>query len=103
MASGRLGAVSPAALTNTTVYTVPASKLATFNVSITNTNASPATIRLALAATGTPTSSEWILYNHTIEGYTTIERTGIILDALKLVVTYCSIANISVVIYGMED
>lgn len=103
MASGRLGAVSPAALTNTTVYTVPAGKLATFNVSITNTNSTTTNIRLALSVASTPTSSEWVLYDCPILPYSTLERTGIVLDATKLVVAYANTTGISIVAYGMED
>lgn len=103
MASGRLGVASPAATTNTTVYTVPALKLATFNVSITNTNATPVTVRLALAAAATPVAGEWLMYDYTLQGNSTIERTGLVAEAGRLVVAYCSGTGVSFVAYGLED
>lgn len=103
MASGRLGAVDLAATTNTTVYTVPASKTASFSVNICNRNASAVTVRLALAATGTPGVTEWIEYDAAISGNGVLERTGLMLDTGKLLVAYSSAANVSVVAYGVEE
>lgn len=103
MASGRLGAVNLAATTNTTVYTVPASKTASFSVNICNRNASAVTVRLALAATGTPSAAEWIEYDANLPGNGVLERTGLMLDTGKLVVAYASAANVSVVAYGVEE
>ena len=56
MASGILGQSAPSATTDTTVYTVPASTLAVLSVSVTNRGAAAATVRIALSASGTPTS-----------------------------------------------
>lgn len=103
MASGRLGAVDLAATTNTTVYTVPASKTASFSVNICNRNTSSVTVRLALSATGTPGVTEWIEYDAVIPGNGVLERTGLMLDTGKLVVAYSSTANVSVVAYGVEE
>jgi hypothetical protein len=103
MASGRLGANDLAATTNTTVYTVPAGKLATFNVSLTNRNATPVAVRLAMAATGTPTASEWLFYDYMLAGNNTVERTGLVADATKLLVAYAGATGVSVVAYGLED
>lgn len=103
MASGRLGAVDLAATTNTTVYTVPSAKTASFSVNICNRNASEVTVRLALAATGTPNAAEWIEYDSAIPGNGVLERTGLMLDTGKLVVAYASAANVSVVTYGVEE
>lgn len=103
MASGRLGAVDLAATTNTTVYTVPSAKTASFSVNICNRNASAVTVRLALAATGTPGAAEWIEYDAVIPGNGVLERTGLMLDTGKLVVAYASAANVSVVTYGVEE
>jgi hypothetical protein len=103
MASGRLGANDLAATTNTTVYTVPAGKLATFNVSLTNRNATPVAVRLAMAATGTPTASEWLFYDYSLAANNTVERTGLVADATKLLVAYAGATGVSVVAYGLED
>ena len=96
MTSGRLGAVDLSATTNTTVYTVPAAKTAAFSVNICNRNASSITIRLALAATGTPDVAEWIEYDTPLDGNSVLERSGLMLDTGKLLVAYSSAANVSV-------
>ncbi len=103
MASGRLGASDLSATTNTSVYTVPASKLASFTVSVCNRNTSAVTVRLALAASGTPSATEWIEYDTSIQANSVLERTGIVLDASKIVVAYASTTGVSVVVWGIEE
>lgn len=103
MASGRLGASDLSATTNTTVYTVPADTLAAFCVNICNRNTSSITVRLALAASGTPSAGEYLEYDTVIMGNGVLERTGLVLDAGKLVVAYSSTANVSVVVVGIEE
>jgi hypothetical protein len=102
MASGILGQASPAATTNTTVYTVPASTTATFSISICNRDTAACTVRLAIAATATPGNSEWIEYEASILGNGVLERTGLVAGAGKLVVAYSSSATTSISIYGFE-
>lgn len=103
MASGTLGQSALSATTNTTVYTVPASKVATFNVNICNRSATQTTIRLAIAASGTPTDAEWVEYDTVLEGNGVIERTGLVASAAKNLVAYAGTATVSVNIYGYEE
>lgn len=103
MASGQLGVSDLSATTNTTVYTVPASTLAALSINVCNRNASQVTIRLALAASGTPNAAEYIEYELAVSGYGAIERSGLVLDAGKQVVAYSSAANVSVVVVGFEE
>ena len=103
MASGILGQSAPSATTNTTVYTVPASTHTVANISIVNRATTAATVRVALAAAGSPTSAEWIEYDTTIPGLGVLERTGVSLQAGKSVVVYASTANLSVSVYGIEQ
>jgi len=103
MANGILGQSAPAATTNTTVYTVPASTTGTFTVSICNTGTSAITARLAIASTGTPSSSEWLEYDASIPASGVLERTGIVAQAAERVVVYVSAATASVSVFGFEE
>jgi hypothetical protein len=102
MASGILGQSAPAAATYTTVYTVPASTTATFNVNIVNTGSSPVNVRLALAAGATPATSEFVEYDINLLASGVLERTAFVAQATKRVVVYTDIATVSVSVYGYE-
>lgn len=103
MATGILGQSSPLATTNTTVYTVPSSTTATFNISVVNTSASFITVRLAVAATTSPTNNEYLEYDVLLEPNGVLERTGIVAQATKNVVVYASANGLSVSVYGYEE
>ena len=103
MANGILGQSSPAASTNTTVYTVPAGVSATFNVSISNTSGTSASVNVAVAATGTPSASEYIEYQTIIPPLGVLERGGIVAQTGKNVVVNASVAGCSVSVYGFEQ
>lgn len=103
MATGILGQSSPAATTNTTVYTVPAATTATFNVSIANTTGNIIAVRLAVASTGTPAASEYLEYDTALPANGVLERTGIVAQAAERVVVYASATGLSVSVYGYEE
>mgnify|MGYP006276993879 CR=1 FL=1 len=103
MAGKILGQSAPSAATNTTVYTVPAATVATFNVSIVNRGSSVAPVRLAIAAAATPTNAEYIEYDAIIPINGVLERGGLVAQAAKIVVAYSSVANVSVSVYGYEE
>lgn len=103
MTTGRLGAANLSATTNTTVYTVPSSTVGSFSVNLCNRNSSSVTVRLALAASDTPATTEWLEYDVPIPAQGVLERTGLVLDASKRVVAYASAANVSVVVWGYEE
>lgn len=100
----KLGAADLAATTNTSVYTVPASTEAIVNVNFVNRNASGTkrTVRLAVAESGTPGDEDWIEYDFELDGTQVLERTGIHMDATKVLVAYSSGLDVSVVAYGNE-
>jgi hypothetical protein len=104
MASGTLGQSAPSAVTNTTVYTVPVGKIATFNVNICNRNYSePVLVRIAICAANTPANSEYIEFDVPINTNSVIERTGIVATASKQLVIYASTGDTSVNVYGFEE
>lgn len=103
MATGRLGNTQ---LTTSAapLYTVPTGYYSVFNISFTNTSTSSVTIRLALTTNGTsPSTQEYIEYDTTILGKGVFERTGLVLDAGKIVSGLASTgAVVNVTIYGIE-
>lgn len=103
MAGKLLGQAAPAATTLTTVYTVPVATAAVFNVSITNTTGSPIAVRLAIAATATPTLGEYIEYDAVLAGNGVLERGGLVANAAENVVVYASFVGLSVSVYGYEE
>jgi len=104
MAWKKLGAADLAATTNTSVYTVPASTESIVTVSVVNREAvgTTRTIRLAVAESGTPGDEDWIEYGVELDGGEVLERTGIHMDATKVLVAYASGDDVSVVAYGNE-
>lgn len=103
MTIGVLGQSNPAANTNTTVYTVPASVSATCNITAVNTGATTSTITVAIAATGTPAASEYIEYQTALPPGGVLERGGMVAQTGKNIVVNCSTASISVTVYGYEQ
>jgi hypothetical protein len=102
MATGRLGTADLAAATNTTLYTVPADTFAVVTVSVCNRGATAANIRLAVASLATPTDAEYIEFDVSLAPKGVLERTGIVLDAGKLLVVRSSAISVSAVTYGIE-
>jgi hypothetical protein len=102
MATGRLGTADLAAATNTTVYTCPSSTFAVVTVSVCNRGASAANVRLAIASSATPGNAEFIEFDTSLSAKGVLERTGIVMDAGKLLVVRSSAVDVSAVVYGIE-
>lgn len=105
MPTGRLGTANITTTANTTVYTVPASTFSVVSVNIVNRSSSAAAqIRIAVSATGTPGADEWIEFDSSLVANGVLERTGIVIDAGKLIVVQTPTATptLSVVVYGIE-
>lgn len=102
MATGRLGVGDLTAATNATIYTVPSGYFAVVGVNVCNRGNTAVAIRIATAATDTPTNSEYIEYDVEVGAKGVLERTGIILSAGQKIVARSSAANVSVVVFGIE-
>lgn len=103
MASGILGQSAPAANTFTTVYTVPASTTSTFTVSFANCNSFSINVRLAVAASATPLTAEYLEFEAIIPANSVLERSGIVAQAGKQVVVHTNVTNTAVSVYGFEE
>ena len=102
MASGRLGASDVAGGAYTTVYTCPASTFALESINLLNRGNSSCFVRLAIADASTPTDGEFIEFDTELTPKSLLERTGIVMQAGKLLVVYTNVANISAVAFGIE-
>ena len=105
MATGRLGVANITTTSDTTVYTVPATTFSVVSINIVNRSSSAtAQIRIAIASSSTPALTEYIEYDSVLVTNGVLERTGIVMDAGKLLVVQTPTASptLSVVVYGIE-
>lgn len=102
MATGRLGTAELAAATDTTLYTVPANTFSVISLNVVNRSAAAVTIRVAVSASATPTNAEYIEFDVSLSPKGVLERTGIVLDAGKLIVVRSSATSVNAVVYGIE-
>lgn len=103
MPTGRLGVAAPAANTNTTVYTVPASTVATLNVAIVNRGDVEAVVDVAIATTAAPANADYVEFGVKIPANGVLERTAIVAGAGERVVVRSSTADCSVRVHGFEE
>ncbi len=99
---GRLGTADLSAATNTTLYTCPASTFTVCTVNVVNRGATAANIRIAICDTSTPGDDEYIEYDVSLAAKGVLERTGLVVDAGKLVVVRSSAVSVNAVVYGIE-
>lgn len=105
MPTGRLGTANITSTAATTVYTVPAATFSVISVNIVNRSSSASVlIRLAVSSTSTPGIDEWIEFDSALVSNGVLERTGIVMDAGKLLIIQTTTATptLSVVVYGIE-
>jgi len=101
-----LGQSAPSATTETTLYTVPASKVTVVStVVICNRGSSSATVRLYVAEDGAATANkQYLMYDYPIGANDSRFLTiGMTLDAADEVQIYASTADTSWNLFGTED
>lgn len=99
-----LGQSKPSATTNTTLYTVPTSKEAVVStLAICNDSSSATAYRVAVSASASPTTSEWLVYGATVQGNDTSFLTiGVTAEASKRIVVWAGAANLVFHAFGSE-
>ena len=102
MATGRLGIADLSAAADTSLYTVPADTFAVVTVSLCNRSTGTRSVRIAVASAATPTNAEYIEYDADILANGVLERTGIVMDASKILVVRADSTLVSTVAYGIE-
>lgn len=102
MATGRLGAADLSAAANTSLYTVPADTFAVVTVSICNRSTGTRSIRIAIASAATPTDAEYIEFDADVLANGVLERSGIVMDATKILVVRSNSTDVTAVAYGIE-
>jgi DNA polymerase III sliding clamp (beta) subunit (PCNA family) len=96
---------SPAATTDTTLYTVPSStQVSISSITICNRAASTATYRIAMRPNAeTLADKHYIAYGATVPANDTIALTlGLTADAADVITVYASTASVSFGVFGSE-
>lgn len=102
--SGKLGSAALAADTVTTVYTVPASTIATLNIALVNRGADAATVRVAITDALAPGDADWIEYDAVIPANGgVLERTALVAGAGEQVFIHSDVATVSARVHGFEE
>ena len=105
MPTGRLGIANITTTADTTVYTVPAATFGVVTINVVNRSSSAsALIRIAVASSATPAIAEYIEYDSSLVANGVLERTGIVMDAGKLLVVSTPTVSptLSVMVMGIE-
>ena len=102
MASGSLGEASPAANTNTTIYTVPAGKVASWNISVFNRGDAAVSVRISKGL-ATPGNAQFLEFDTVIPPKGVLERTALAASAGDRIVFRGTTGDCSVMVYGYED
>ncbi|MFZ6748505.1 hypothetical protein [Undibacterium sp. Ren11W] len=103
MASGKLGSADLGAGVDTLLYTCPALKLATVNISLCNRGAVPTTVRIAVGTGGAPAVTDYLEYETPLPGPGVLERTGIAVSAGEKIWARTVLATVSARAHGFEE
>ncbi len=96
MAGKKFGSHVSVANTNHDLFSVATGKVTSFTVNVCNTNNAAVTVRLSIGG-------DAIEHEETIPAYGTLERTGLIAEALEVISVRASAANVVFRAYGIEE
>ncbi|NTE96686.1 hypothetical protein [Agrobacterium tumefaciens] len=102
MATGKLGSVDIPAAANTTLYTVTAGLVSSFNLAFCNRGNEMAKVRVSIGASD-PLPKDYIVYDHLIPPGGEYERTGLVASSGEVVVVRSDKAGMSARAYGFEE
>lgn len=100
-----LGQSAPAATTDTTVYTVPASTEAVIStVVVTNRSATARTFRIAIRPNGAALANQhYVVYDSTVNANDIVALSlGLTADATDVITVYASSGDLSFGVFGSE-
>lgn len=99
-----LGQSAPSAVTNTTLYTVPASTSAVCSTLAICNRGATTTVRVAIRPAGaTLANQHYIVYDNSVNQYDTVFLTlGVTLATTDVVTVYAGTANMSFNLFGSE-
>jgi hypothetical protein len=99
-----LGQSAPAAVTNTTLYTVPSATSAVCSTLAICNRGATTTVRVAVRPAGaTLANQHYIIYDNAVNQYDTIFLTlGVTLATTDVVTVYAGTANVSFSLFGSE-
>ena len=104
MATGRLATLDITnAATDTQLYTVPSSKVASFTLSLCNRNSTTVLVRVALTDSTSVGNDEYIVYDAPIYANETLRISGIVLNQGQFVYVRSNTTNVTAVAYGYEE
>lgn len=103
MAGKKLFSADILANTNTTLGTVPTGKVWNFTIVFCNRTDSDITIQFAVGDNATPNASEYYIYNMIVPHNNSLERSGHVAQAGKLIVCRADKVGLSVNGHGYEE
>lgn len=103
MAGKKLFSEDLAAATNTTVGTVPAGKVWSFTIVFCNRTDYEIFVRFAVGDSATPDPSEYYMYDIKVPPNNTLERSGHLAEAGKLIVCRADRVGLAVNGHGYEE
>lgn len=103
MPSGKLGAATLVANTDTELCTVAAGKVATVSVSVCNRSGGTAKLRIAVGTGGAPAAGDYIEYDTPVPSPGVLERSGIVVGAGEKVFIRSDAAGVDVRVHGFEE